>query len=56
MNPPTIIERIINWYWWSMARIANHTLKHFGYDFGPYFMEELEKMYRANAFSINRNP
>jgi len=44
----TIKDKIEEWYWTQMRRIMNHTLRHYGYDFGTYYMDELQKMYTAH--------
>lgn len=55
MGKETMKDKIISWYWTQMRKIMNHTLKKYGYDFGIYYMEEIEKMYTANKHLINRD-
>jgi len=55
MGKETLKEKIISWYWYLMRRIMNYTLKFYGYDFGIYYMEEIERMYVANKDSIKRD-
>jgi hypothetical protein len=55
MGKQTIKDKIISLYWLQMSKIMNYTLKHYGYDFGIYYMEELEKMYITNRHLIKRD-
>ncbi len=55
MKEETIIDKIIEWYWLQMSKIMNYTLKHFGYDFGTYYMDEIEKMYKKNKHKIKKD-
>jgi len=55
MGEETIKDKIISWYWTQMRKIMNYTLRHYGYDFGLYYMEEIEKMYIANKHLIKRD-
>ena len=46
MKKETLKDKIISWYWTLMRKAMNYTLKHYGYDFGVYYMEEIEKIYQ----------
>jgi len=51
----TLKDKIILWYWNQMRKIMNYTLKYHGYDFGIYYMSELEKMYTKHKDEIKRD-
>jgi len=55
MDKETLKDKIISWYWTQMRKLMNYTLKNYGYDFGIYYMEELEKMYVAHKDEIKRD-
>ncbi len=54
MGKQTMKDRVIEWYWTILRKIMNYTLKQYGYDFGLYYMEELEKMYQKHKDEIER--
>ena len=55
MGKETLKDKIISWYWTQMRKMMNYTLKNYGYDFGIYYMDELEKMYVAHEDKIKRD-
>ena len=54
MGKLTFLDIIKGWYWFVMLEIMNYVLKHHGYNFGVYYMEEIEKMYRKYEDEIIR--
>ena len=55
MGKETLKDKIISWYWHQMSKIMNYTLKHHGYDFGIYYMSELDKIYSHHKDEIKRD-
>mgnify|MGYP001593033558 CR=1 FL=1 len=52
MGELTLLDKIKQWWWILEIRTMNYLLKKSGYDFGKYYMEELEKLGVENKYLI----
>ena len=53
MKNPTLKDRILGYYWLQKNKLLHKLLKDFGWDFGEYYMEELELAYRNFLNHLN---